>query len=132
MAVRARHWLSTASDTAERRRRQPAVAPLHNGPDAKGRAPRDARTLVGCALIAGSFGQPLLIRRFPIERSVGKQLAIGKRNGAELHRTITGVSPFVQVFPGVVDFDDAEARFIAVALLFSIFFIAVTIPARLV
>src|SRR5260370_28232714 len=91
------------------------------------------RSLVGCAFIAGSFRQPLLVGRFSVERALGKQLAIGKRNAAILHGTIAGVPPLIHVLPGIVDVDDGEARFLFVLVLsvLFVFVVAIAIPARL-
>jgi len=93
--------------------------------------------LVSCAFIARGFRQPLLIRRFSVERTLGKQLAPGKRNAAKLHDVIVSVPPFVYVLPGVIDCGDTEARvFLIVFIVFIVVFlisvlvVPVTIPAR--
>ena len=66
--------------------------------------------LVSCAFITRGFRQPLLVRRFPVERARWEQFTGGNRNAAKRYNTIIGVPPFVDVLPGIVDLGDSEAR----------------------
>src|SRR5258706_6446475 len=92
--------------------------------------------LVECAFIARSLRQLLPVGRLLVERALRKQLARGKRNGTKLHSEIAGVSPFVNVLPGVIDRDDGKALAFIVAvfvlrvLAVFIIFIPITIPPR--
>jgi hypothetical protein len=61
------------------------------------------RPLVGCAFIAGSFCQPLFVRRLPVERTGREQLAAAEGNAAKLDGAIIPVAPFVDVLPRVID-----------------------------
>ena len=70
-------------------------------PEDQGRAM--IRPFEACAFIAGSFCQPLLVRRLPVARTGREQLAAAERNAAKLDGAIIRVAPFVDVLPGVID-----------------------------